>query len=116
MRPFSRRLPSTLLAATWMAAACACHHSGDSASKDAGASAYEVGVEECDEYLTKYQRCIDAKVPSDRKKAMQDALARTRSTWKTLADNPGARPGLPQACSLAQQTAQTTLKEYACAW
>jgi hypothetical protein len=55
-------------------------------------------------------------VPDDRKQAMQDALERTRATWKTLAANPGARPGLPQACSLARQTAQTTLKQYACSW
>jgi hypothetical protein len=100
----------------WMAATSACHRSSDSAANDGGTSQTDVGIPECDSYLSKYRKCIEDKVPGDSKKAMQDALDRTRSTWKTLAANAGARPGLPQACSLAQQTAQTMMKQYACAW
>ena len=81
-----------------------------------GVSEENVGIPECDDYLAKYARCIADKVPSDQRKAFEDALQRTRATWKTLAANSGARPGLPQACSLARQTAQTTLKQYACVW
>jgi hypothetical protein len=73
-------------------------------------------VPECDDYLSKYRRCIDEKVPADRKKSFEDALERTRTSWRTLAANPGARPELAQACSLALQTVQTTLKQYACLW
>jgi hypothetical protein len=97
-------------------AAASCHRSHDGEGKDGGGVQADIGVAECDDYLAKYQRCIADKVPSDRKQVFEDALGRTRASWKTLAANPGARPGLPQACSLARQTVQTTLKQYACAW
>lgn len=95
-----------------------CHpsRSGEAGEGGASASEREIGVPECDDYLSKYRRCIADKVPADRKQSFEDGLARTRASWKTLADNPGARPGLPQACSLARQTAQTTLRQYACSW
>jgi hypothetical protein len=41
---------------------------------------------------------------------------RTRTAWKGLAANPGARPGLPQTCALALDTARTTLKKLDCSW
>jgi hypothetical protein len=102
-----------------LALASSCHRSrsdpGDGGSGGAQSS-NGIGIPECDDYLSKYERCIADKVPSDRKKAFGDALDRTRTSWKMLAANPGARPGLPQACSLALQTAETTLKQYACTW
>ncbi len=118
MRATSRRLDSrsAVFLLLLMTAAHACHRSRGDDAADNGASPASIGVPECDNYLSKYERCIADKVPSDRKKAFEDALGRTRTTWKTLAANPGARPGLPQACSLALQTAQTTLKHYACSW
>jgi hypothetical protein len=104
----------------WIALACGCHRSR-TAEADGGASAQgsslgDIGVAECDDYLAKYKQCIDTKVPADRKNALENGLARTRTTWKMLADNPGARPGLTQACHLALETAQTTMKRYACGW
>jgi hypothetical protein len=93
-----------------------CRRSVSAETGEAGAEQAEIGVPECDDYLSKYRRCIAEKVPSERKQSFEDALSRTRASWKTLAANPGARPGLPQACALARQTAQTTLKQYACSW
>lgn len=93
-----------------------CHRSRSEDAGEAGAAQGEIGVPECDDYLSRYRRCIADKVPSDRRQSFEDGLSRTRESWKRLADNPGARPGLPQACSLARQTAQTTLKQYACSW
>ncbi len=99
----------------------ACHYV-DSASADLdGGSAPTtktegVGVPECDDYLSKVRRCIDSRVPGDRKKAFEDNLDRTGNAWKTLAANSGARPGLPQACGLALQSTQNAMQQYACAW
>jgi hypothetical protein len=117
MRLLSREARHALSFLLLLVLASSCHRS-QSESSDGGAapSSQGVGVPECDDYLSKYERCIADKVPSDHKKAFGDALDRTRTAWKTLAANPGARPGLPQACSLALQTAQTTLKQYACTW
>jgi hypothetical protein len=106
---------------TWLLMACACHPSNRSEAREAGASSSspapgEIGVPECDDFLAKYERCIESKVPVERQKAYEDALARTRDTWKGLAANPGARPGLPQACRLVLATVQTTMKSYMCTW
>jgi hypothetical protein len=98
-----------------LAAGTSCHRSRSEEAKDGGVPS-DIGIAECDDYVAKYQRCIADKVPSDHKKIFEDALARTHTSWKMLASNPGARPGLPQACMLARQAAQTTLKQYACSW
>jgi hypothetical protein len=99
-----------------MIATIACHRSRSEEAAEGGAQPASIGVAECDDYLSKYQRCVAERVPGDKKKAFEDALARTRTSWQALAGNPGARPGLPQACSLALQTARTTLKQYSCSW
>jgi hypothetical protein len=119
MQAMHKKIQALVAAAILMATTAGCHRAATATSEDGGASGVSegnVGIPECDDYLAKYARCIADKVPSDQRKAFEDALQRTRATWKTLAANSGARPGLPQACSLARQTAQTTLKQYACVW
>jgi hypothetical protein len=74
-----------------------------------------VGVAECDDLLASYERCI-AGAPEERKKSLTAQMARNRAAWKGMALDPGARPGLPQACLLARETARTTTKGYDCAW
>jgi hypothetical protein len=75
-----------------------------------------VGIAECDDYLAKYSRCVDGKVPADQRKVFEESLARMRAAWKTMAADPGARPGLGQSCSLALETARSSLQQYGCAW
>jgi hypothetical protein len=104
-----------------MALVCDCHSSrrddsGDSGLSSQTAPSTDIGIEECDEDVSSYRRCIENKVPAEHKKALEAGLTRTRATWKALAGNAGARPGLPQACRLARETAQTTLQQYGCAW
>ncbi len=115
MRVLHKKSQLILIVSLFVATVGACDRTRASNTEDAGLSD-QIGIAECDEYLSKYSRCIADKVPSDHKKALEDALERTRSTWKLLGANPGARPGLPQACGLAMQTAQTALKKYTCAW
>jgi hypothetical protein len=100
-----------------------CHRSGDAgtardgaAGVGAAAASGDVGVPACDDYLAKYAQCVSSHVPAEKKKNFEDNLARTRSAWKALAANPGARPGLVQACDLALETARTSMQQYACTW
>lgn len=76
----------------------------------------DIGVTECDDYLAKYEKCVAKRVPSENKKAFEENLARTRGAWTAMAQNAGARPGLGQACSLALDTARSTMAEYRCDW
>jgi hypothetical protein len=76
----------------------------------------EIGVEECDGYLKKYEKCVAGHVPGERKKDFAESLKRTRAAWSTMAQTPGARPGLAQACNLALDAAKATMAEYRCDW
>jgi hypothetical protein len=116
MRAIFKKATCVFTFSVLLASVPCCHRSREADANEGGSAQADIGVPECDDYLAKYQRCIADKVPDDRKKSFDDALQRTRTSWKMLAANPGARPGLPQACALALQTAQTTLKQYACKW
>jgi hypothetical protein len=110
----------TIFLALAATSACdGCHRTADGSS-DGGAAApaasAQIGVSECDSYLTKYADCVSDRVPAGKQRAFEDNLARTRASWKALAANPGARPGLPQACALALETARTGMQEYGCVW
>jgi hypothetical protein len=95
-----------------------CSRSKDHGSPDASAAAGPdaVGIADCDDYLAKYSRCVDDQVPQERRTAFEENTKRTRATWKAMAANPGARPGLGQACRLALDTARTTMQQYHCTW
>jgi hypothetical protein len=116
MRAMPKKACCLVAALLMMAASVGCHRATGADESDGGVASAEIGIPECDDYVSTYQRCVEDKVPSERREAMKEALVRTRATWKSLAANPGARPGLPQACALARQTAQTTMKQYGCAW
>jgi hypothetical protein len=94
--------------------ASACRSTGGANKRPS--SSDDVGVAECDDYLWKYGRCVGGKIPSDQRKTYEDSLARMRIAWKTMAADPGARPGLSQACSLALDTARTSMGQYNCEW
>lgn len=97
-------------------ALCACRGSGGSADADASSyGADAVGVVECDDYLATYERCVD-KAPTEHRKSMRENIKRDRAAWRTLAEDPGTKPGLAQACRLARDTARTTTQAYGCQW
>jgi hypothetical protein len=98
-----------------LVAASACSKSKDANNDDRDA-ANAVGVPECDKLLEEYERCVTAHAPEAQKKPLLDQLARNRAAWRSMARDPGARPGLPQACVLARDTARTTTKAFGCAW
>src|SRR5207248_1889340 len=70
------------------------------------------GVEECDRYLAKYERCVATQVPKDQRKPFENNLDRTRTAWSVMSRNPGVRPGLSQACTAALDRARLTMESY----
>lgn len=73
-----------------------------------------IGVPECDEYITKYEKCIGDKVPEMARGAMQEAFAKTRASWKELAANEVTKGSLPAACKQMMETSKTALSAYGC--
>lgn len=66
----------------------------------AAASGDSVGVAECDEYIKKYQTCID-KMPAAAKPAAEQGFKTQKDAWRTAASTPQGKEGLKTGCKMA---------------
>jgi hypothetical protein len=82
----------------------------------AAASGDAVGVPECDEYLTKYEKCVTEKVPEAARPQLKQSVETMRTSWKQAASNPVAKASLAQGCKQALETAKTAMGAYGCTW
>jgi hypothetical protein len=82
----------------------------------AAATGDAVGVPECDEYLTKYEKCVSEKVPESARAQLKGSVDQMRSSWKQMASNPMTKAGLAQGCKQALETAKTSMSAYGCSW
>jgi hypothetical protein len=78
-----------------------------------GATA-QVGVAECDTFITAYENCVTTKVPEAARAQFRSSIATWRTEWKKLADNPQTRPTLVNVCKTQMETARTQMKAYNC--
>lgn len=114
MKRTNRFLPVTAMAVV-LVALLACKKKEEK-TETTGASAESVGVAECDEYLTKYDKCLSDKVPEAARPQMKQSIATMRSTWKQTAANPASKVGLAQGCKAALESAKTAMGAYGCEW
>jgi hypothetical protein len=71
-------------------------------------------VAECDDYLNKYQACVDSKVPEAARAGLKQSLDQTRAAWRTAAANPGGKEGLAAACKQMRDGAKASMGAYGC--
>lgn len=64
---------------------------------DLGATAGDIGIQECDDYQRKMAICIE-KMPPSLQLTMRDAMVKTGAAWKTAAAFPASRPSLATSC------------------
>jgi hypothetical protein len=76
----------------------------------------EVGVPACDEYVQKYSRCVEEKVPEAVRESMRDALRHTVEAWKDAAANPRVRDSLADACKAALDATKKATEAMGCTW
>jgi len=69
---------------------------------------------ECDDYLSKYQACVDSKVPEAARAGMKQALDQTRGAWRAALATPGGKEGMAAACKQARDAAKTSMSAYGC--
>jgi len=79
-------------------------------------SADSVGVAECDEYIKKYEACINGKVPEAQRAAFKSSFETMRKQWKEAAANPQGKAALATGCKQALDQAKTTFSSYSCEW
>lgn len=78
------------------------------------AVADSIGIAECDDYLNKYQACVEGKVPEAARGVMRQSLDQTRAAWRSALAAPGGRDGMAAACKQARDAAKTSMAAYGC--
>jgi hypothetical protein len=77
-------------------------------------SATQVGIVECDNFITAYENCVSSKVPEAARAQMKNAVTTWRTEWKKLADNPQTRGTLAAACKTQREATVAQMKAYGC--
>ncbi len=90
--------------------------SGSATTASAGSGSGEIGITECDTYMTKYRQCIESKVPDSMKDTIRQSLDQSVAAWKQAAATPEARTGLAQAYQQATDAAKTAMQAYGCSF
>ena len=95
----------------------ACGGGGESANTGGTTvSGDKIGVAECDEFIQKYEACVNSKVPETARSMVKANLDPMRNAWKKAAETPQGKAGLAQGCKTALDQAKTTMGSYGCSW
>ena len=78
------------------------------------ATAGNIGVAECDDFITKYDACVNDKVPEAARAQYRASIEQWRNSWRALAANPQTRPTLVDACKKTIEQARTSMKSFNC--
>jgi hypothetical protein len=73
-----------------------------------------VGVPECDDYLARYQACLESRAPASSREPLRVALEQSRATWRKAAAASADHRALAQVCERTQQAARTAMQAYGC--
>jgi hypothetical protein len=85
----------------------------DKASAHARGPEEEIGIAECDEYIRKYEACLD-KVPGEAEARFRNSLAAQRKQWRAGSKDSFARDGIADQCRSAMATAKQSMSAYGC--
>jgi hypothetical protein len=76
----------------------------------------QVGIAECDNFITAYETCVASKVPEAARANLRASVTTWRSEWKKLADNPQTRGTLAAACQRQRDATIASMRAYNCTW
>jgi hypothetical protein len=80
-----------------------------------GIPTLEVGVKACDDFLNKYETCVQKKVPPGKKQGFLDAILFTRQALhETLMRKPDAEEALTRQCKDMHEAARTAMSTFKC--
>ena len=115
-KTFSLFCACLLLGALLMA--CGGGDNANTANTAGGTTAAgdKIGVAECDEFIQKYEACVNSKVPETARSMVKANLDSMRTAWKKAAETPAGKAGLAQGCKQALDNAKTSMGSYGCSW
>ena len=107
-----------LLGAVMLACGGATDNAANSTNAAAGttASGDKIGVPECDDFIAKYEACVNSKVPESARSMVKANLDSMRNAWKQAAATPQGKAGLATGCKQALEQAKTSMGSYGCSW
>jgi hypothetical protein len=119
-RTIHATMPLMLFRDRWIPAALAIGLFACRAQKDTGnaldaGAATPINVAACDGFIERYEKCLPH-VPPEQRDVLKASLEKKRAAWLSLAGDPGTRPGLAQACSIALESAENVLEPFHCDW
>jgi hypothetical protein len=76
----------------------------------------KIGVAECDDFIAKYEACINSKVPAAQQATYKPAIEQWRKSWKDLAANPQTKGTLASVCKSSLDQAKASLASFGCTW
>ena len=76
----------------------------------------KVGIAECDNFIAAYETCVNSKVPETARPNVRASVARLRTDWKKMADDPQLRATLAAHCKAQRETTMAAMKAYNCTW
>ena len=82
----------------------------------AAAAGGQIGVPECDEYLTKYEACVQGKVPESVRATFSQSMNQMRDAWKQAAATSAGKAALATGCKQALAAAKQAMTAYGCQW
>ncbi len=80
------------------------------------ATSGDFGVAECDDYMAKYQTCIESKVPEAGRAMIRQQLEQTKAAWQQVAATPEGKARLAMGCKAATDAAKAGMAAYGCAF
>ena len=90
-----------------LAAACISFFSLNAFAADS------IGIQACDDFLAKYQACVNDKVPADKKAMMQSGVDGMRKGWLEAMKSI-ERADLENICKAAPEQMQQTFDAFGC--
>ncbi|AVO43703.1 hypothetical protein C6569_00635 [Phreatobacter cathodiphilus] len=80
------------------------------------ALAQEIGIPECDRFITSYEVCVTTKVPATHRVTFSQQVAQLRTTWRSLAQDPQTRQQLEAICRTQGEQMRRGLEPFGCAF
>jgi len=85
------------------------------AEKDVAALG-KIGIPECDEYVEKFEACVNTKVPESQRANFMSSFISMRQSWKAIANNPQTKSELAKGCKQSMEASKKTMSSFACTW
>jgi hypothetical protein len=89
--------------------------SPETATPVAGAVGEPIGVAECDDFLGKYEACVNQHITDAASRgAFEASMTQWRDTWRGLAKEESTRASLAQVCVQAKEQTKASMSAYGC--